>query len=166
MSSDMLRLILYLSISSGVAILLLIIGLLAYIFPQLPPVEDVRDIQLQEPLRVFSQDGSLIAEFGEKRRQPVAIEQVPMKMKQAFIAAEDDRFYQHAGVDPAALSRAAMELLQTQKKKQGGSTITMQVARNFFLSPEKTYERKTKEVLLALIMERELAKEEILELRR
>jgi penicillin-binding protein 1A len=161
---NMVRSILYLLISSGVAILLMGVGLVAYIFPQLPSVEDVRDIQLQEPLRVFSRDGSLIAEFGEKRRTPVAVDQVPLKMKQAFIAAEDDRFYEHVGVDPAALARAALELLQTRKKKQGGSTITMQVARNFFLSPEKTYERKIKEVLLALIIERELSKEEILEL--
>ena len=137
MPRNILRLIFYTLISSGTVILLSAIGLVAYIFPQLPSVEDVRDIQLQEPLRVFSNDGSVIAEFGEKRRTPVAIGQVPMKMKQAFIAAEDDRFYQHAGVDPAALLRAALELLQTQKKKQGGSTITMQVARNFFCLPKR-----------------------------
>ena len=95
---------------------------------------------------------------------PTEIEDVPLLMKQAFLAAEDDRFYHHPGVDWMAIARAAVDLLQTGAKRQGGSTITMQVARNFFLSPEKTYERKLKEIVLALKIERELSKDEILEL--
>ena len=139
-------------------------GMLWYVVPQLPPVESLRDVQLQTPLKVYTRDDKLIAEFGEKRRDPVAIEDVPVLMKHAFIAAEDDRFYDHLGVDWMAITRAAIGLLQTREKKQGGSTITMQVARNFFLTPEKTYERKLKEIVLAVIIERELSKEEILEL--
>ena len=139
-------------------------GLLWYVLPQLPPVEALREVQLQTPLKVYTQDLKLIAEFGEMRRAPIAIDAVPVLLKQAFIAAEDDRFYDHPGVDWMAITRALVGLVQTREKKQGGSTITMQVARNFFLSPEKTYERKLKEVLLAFIIERELSKDEILEL--
>ena len=135
-----------------------------YILPQLPPVESLKDVRLQTPLKVYSSDGLLIAEFGEKRRNPVRIEQVPPLLKEAFIASEDDRFYEHPGVDWMAIVRAVVGLVSTHEKKQGGSTITMQVARNFFLSPEKTYERKLKEVVLACVIERELSKDEILEL--
>ena len=139
-------------------------GVLWYVVPQLPSVESLKDVHLQTPLKVYTSDGKLIAEFGEKHRDPVAIENVPVQLKQAFIAAEDDRFYDHHGVDWMAITRAAFELLQTREKKRGGSTITMQVARNFFLSPEKTYERKLKEIVLAIIIERELSKDDILEL--
>lgn len=135
-----------------------------YILPQLPPVESLKEVRLQMPLKVFTADRRLIAEFGEKRRAPVAIDAVPPLLKQAFIAAEDDRFYQHPGVDWMAIVRAVVGLVHTHEKKQGGSTITMQVARNFFLSPEKTYERKLKEVVLACVIERDLSKDEILEL--
>jgi penicillin-binding protein 1A len=106
----------------------------------------------------------LLAVFGEKRRNPVKISQVPDAMVQAFLAAEDDRFFEHAGVDFQGLLRAAVELLRTGKKRQGGSTITMQVARNFFLSSEKTYLRKVTEILLAYKIEGALSKQEILEL--
>ena len=139
-------------------------GVMWYILPQLPPVESLKDVRLQTPLKVYSSDGLLIAEFGEKRRNPVRIEQVPPLLKEAFIASEDDRFYEHPGVDWMAIVRAVVGLVSTHEKKQGGSTITMQVARNFFLSPEKTYERKLKEVVLACVIERELSKDEILEL--
>ncbi|MEQ8233986.1 MAG: penicillin-binding protein 1A [Gammaproteobacteria bacterium] len=139
-------------------------ALVWYLVPQLPPVETLRDVQLQTPLRVYSRDMQLIAEFGEKRRDPITIDSVPLLMKQAFLAAEDDRFYEHPGVDWMAIARAAVELVQSGQKRQGGSTITMQVARNFFLSPEKTYERKLKEIMLAVVIERELSKDEILEL--
>jgi penicillin-binding protein 1A len=139
-------------------------GVMWYILPQLPPVESLREVRLQTPLRVYSNDARLIAEFGEKRRNPVRIDQVPPLVKQAFIASEDDRFYEHPGVDWMAIVRAVVGLVSTHEKKQGGSTITMQVARNFFLSPEKTYERKLKEVVLACVIERELSKDEILEL--
>ncbi len=160
----MLRFVFYSLLLGALLVLLGAGGVMWYIVPQLPPVESLRDVRLQTPLRVYTSDNALIAEFGEKRRQPVAIEDVPVMMKRAFIAAEDDRFYHHPGVDWMAILRAVVELVQTREKKQGGSTITMQVARNFFLSPEKTYERKLKEVALAVIIERELSKDEILEL--
>ncbi|NNJ95391.1 MAG: peptidase, partial [Halobacteria archaeon] len=132
--------------------------------PQLPSIEKLRDVQLQEPLRVYSRDWKLIAVFGEKRRTPVSIDAVPPLMIKAFLAAEDDRFFSHSGVDFPGLARAAIELARTGKKRQGGSTITMQVARNYFLSSEKTYLRKLTEILLSFRIERSLSKNEILEL--
>ena len=143
-------------IAAGAAIYLIV--------SNLPDIEMLRDVRMQVPLRVYSQDGSLIGEFGEKRRAPVIIEQVPEQLIQAFIAAEDDRFFDHPGVDWQGLVRAAISLARTGEKKQGGSTITMQVARNFFLSREKTYMRKLNEIFLAIKIERELTKNEILEL--
>jgi len=148
--------------SFGVAVSAAVIY--AKIEPQLPSIEVLRDVQLQEPLRIYASDRRLLAEFGEKRRNPVKISQVPDAMVHAFLAAEDDRFFEHAGVDFQGLLRAAVELLRTGKKRQGGSTITMQVARNFFLSSEKTYLRKLTEILLAYKIEGSLSKEEILEL--
>ncbi|MGC9007913.1 MAG: penicillin-binding protein 1A [Halothiobacillaceae bacterium] len=130
----------------------------------MPDVNALRDTQYQVPLRVYDRHGGLIAEFGEKRRIPVSIDQVPELVEKAFLAAEDDRFYQHPGVDLQGLFRAGWELLRTGHKGQGGSTITMQVARNFFLSSEKTYSRKFREILLAIKIERELSKRQILEL--
>lgn len=139
-------------------------GAYLYLAPQLPAIESLRDVQLQEPLRVYTQAGELIAEFGEVKRIPIEFSAVPKPMVQAILAAEDDRFYQHPGVDYQGLLRAAVNLLQTGEKTQGGSTITMQVARNFFLSSEKTYVRKLREILLALKIESALSKDEILEL--
>ena len=135
-----------------------------YIVSNLPDIDMLRDVRMQVPLRVYSQDGSLIAEFGEKRRAPVSTDDVPEQLIQAFIAAEDDRFFDHPGVDWQGLVRAAISLIRTGEKKQGGSTITMQVARNFFLSREKSYMRKLNEIFLAFKIERELSKNEILEL--
>ncbi|GIX22431.1 MAG: carboxypeptidase/penicillin-binding protein 1A [Gammaproteobacteria bacterium] len=135
-----------------------------YFTPRLPDVESLRRVEFQEPLRVYSRDGRLIAEFGDQRREPVPIEAVPPLLRQAFIAAEDQRFYQHRGVDPVGLMRAALNELLRGDRSQGGSTITMQVARNFFLSREKTYIRKLNEIFLALKIERELDKDRILEL--
>lgn len=160
----MLRFTFYFLLAGSLAAILAIAGLLWYVVPDLPQTADLSDTHLQTPMRVLSKDGKLIAEFGEKRRHPVQVEEVPLLMKQAFLAAEDDRFYHHPGVDWMAIARAALDLLQTGAKRQGGSTITMQVARNFFLSPEKTYERKLKEIVLALKIERELSKDDILEL--
>ena len=145
----------------------IIIGVAAssfYIASNLPEIDMLRDVRMQVPLRVYSQDGSLIGEFGEKRRVPVLIDEVPEQLIQAFIAAEDDRFYAHPGVDWQGLLRAAISLVRTGEKRQGGSTITMQVARNFFLTREKTYMRKLNEIFLAIKIERELTKNEILEL--
>jgi penicillin-binding protein 1A len=132
--------------------------------PDLPPTEHLREVPLQVPLRVYASTGQLIAEFGEVRRVPVKLVDVPEPMIKAVLAAEDDRFYTHPGVDYQGLLRASFYLLTTGEKKQGGSTITMQVARNFFLGSEKTYLRKLKEILLALKIESELSKDEILEL--
>lgn len=131
---------------------------------QLPPVAVLKDIQLQTPLRIFSADNKLMAEFGEKRRIPVELEEVPKHLINAVIATEDNRFFEHAGVDVIGLTRAAVLLVLKGTKSQGGSTITMQVARNFFLSRKKTYSRKLNEIFLAMKIEEELTKEEILSL--
>ena len=117
------------------------------LLPELPSIERLEDVRLQVPLRIYANDGALLAEFGEKRRRPLAIEDTPDILVNAFLAAEDDRFYEHPGVDYQGILRAALTLATTGKKEQGGSTITMQVARNYFLTPEKTYIRKLKEIL-------------------
>ncbi|WP_230425651.1 penicillin-binding protein 1A [Spartinivicinus ruber] len=127
-------------------------------------METLREVKLQTPLRVYSADQKLIAEFGEKRRTPIKYSDLPELLIKAFVAAEDNRFYSHHGVDPKGLARAAVELLQSGSIRTGGSTITMQVARNFFLSRERVFSRKFNEILLALQIERELSKEEVLEL--
>ena len=139
-------------------------GLYAYLAPQLPSIAGLSDVRLQVPLRIYSSDGALLGEFGEKRRTPKALEDIPLAMRQAFLAAEDDRFFEHPGVDYQGILRAAYVLISTGKRGQGGSTITMQLARNFYLSREKTYLRKLNEILLALKIDRELSKEKILEL--
>ena len=132
--------------------------------PDLPDVETLRDVQLQVPLRVFSEDGKLIGIFGEKRRIPVTVEEMPAFLKQAFLAGEDARFYEHPGIDYQGITRAVWSLATTGEKSIGGSTITQQLARNFFLTAEKTWTRKIKEAFLALKIEKELSKDEILEL--
>ena len=131
---------------------------------ELPSIDNLRQIQLQVPLRVYSADGKLIAQYGEKRRYPVNYEEIPPRLIQAFLAAEDQHFFEHHGIDPLGLARAAFTLITTGKKRQGGSTITMQVARNFYLSRERTFTRKIREIILALHIEQALSKEEILEL--
>ncbi|HHO67597.1 MAG TPA: peptidase, partial [Gammaproteobacteria bacterium] len=146
------------------AIVIVTIAAWLYITPQLPAIDRLQDVQLSVPLRVFSADGRLIAEFGEQRRRPVRYEELPQTVIDAILATEDDRFFEHPGVDYQGLIRAAVELVRTGRKTQGGSTITMQVARNFFLSREKTYLRKLTEIFLALKIERALSKQEILEL--
>ncbi len=130
----------------------------------LPDVETLRDVQLQVPLRVYTSDHKLISVFGEKRRIPVRIEEMPVYLTNAFIAGEDARFRIHPGVDYQGISRAVWTLMTTGEKSVGGSTITQQLARNFFLTLEKTFTRKIKEIFLALKIERELSKDEILEL--
>lgn len=135
-----------------------------YLKPGLPDVNALKTVQLQTPLQVFSQDRQLIAQFGEKRRDPVSINEVPVDLVRAFLAAEDDNFRDHAGIDPQGLLRAAWELASTGQIQSGGSTITMQVAKNYFLSHERTFARKFREILLALEIEKTLSKDEILEL--
>src|ERR1017187_7309566 len=136
--------------------------LLAY--PNLPSLEALTDYRPKVPLRVYSAEGILIGEFGEERRAIVAIGEVPEIMKQAILAAEDERFYQHTGVDYLGVIRAAYSNLTAGGKRQGASTITMQVARNFFLTSEKTLTRKLYEALLAFKIEANLAKDEILQI--
>ena len=135
-----------------------------YLLPGLPATDSLQDVQFSVPLRVYTHEGSLMSEFGEKRRLPVNYDDVPDAMVDAFLASEDDRFFEHPGVDWQGIARAVVLLIQTGERAQGGSTITMQVARNFFLTNEKTYSRKLNEILLALKIEGELSKEEILEL--
>jgi penicillin-binding protein 1A len=133
--------------------------------PRVPSVASLKDVQMQVPLRVLSADGKLIAEFGETRRIPVQIENVPAYLKNAVLAAEDADFYHHSGIDVTSTLRAAFEVvLHHGEKVQGGSTITQQVARNFFLSPQKTYTRKLTEMLTAFRIENELPKDQILQL--
>jgi len=133
-------------------------------FPNLPSLDALTDYRPKIPLRVYSAEGVLIGEFGEERRAIVAIGEVPEAMKQAILAAEDERFYQHTGVDYLGVIRAAYSNLSSGGKRQGASTITMQVARNFFLSSEKTLTRKLYEALLAFKIEASLSKDEILQI--
>ena len=133
-------------------------------YPNLPPLDVLTDYRPKVPLRVYSADGHLIGEFGEERRAVVSINDVPDLMKQAILAAEDDRFYTHGGIDYAGILRASVTNLAGGGKRQGASTITQQVARNFFLSTEKTYTRKLYEVLLSFKIESNLSKDQIFEL--
>ncbi len=140
-------------------------GIVIYqMIPTLPSIEAIRGIQLKVPLRVFSIDGQLIGEYGDYRRTPTDIDQVPETLIQGILAAEDDNFFNHHGVDFMGIARAVIANLQSGGHGQGASTITMQVARNYFLSREKTYTRKVKEMLLSFRLEQMLDKEEILEL--
>lgn len=135
------------------------------ISPRLPSVDVLKDYHMQVPLRVLTADGKLIASFGETRRIPIAIANVPERLKHAVLAAEDASFYQHPGVDWHGIARAGWHVITSGGDKgPGGSTITQQVARNFFLSPEKLYSRKLTEIFIALRMESELTKDQILEL--
>jgi penicillin-binding protein 1A len=135
-----------------------------YLSPNLPSIESLRDIELQTPLRIYSIDNKLIGEFGEKRRDPINIEDAPQALIDAILSAEDDSFYEHRGVSIKSLFRAASQLALSGEIQSGGSTITMQVARNFFLTREQTFSRKFNEILLALKIEQALSKQEILEL--
>ena len=155
-----------LSVVSGCFVAGLVLSLVIYwvVVPKLPAIESLRDIQLQVPLKIYTKDGKLIAEYGEKKRAPLDIEQTPQHMINAVLSAEDEGFYEHYGVDPKGLLRAVVYIIKTGRKGPGGSTITMQVARNFFLSRERTYLRKLNEILLSFKIEKELTKNEILEL--
>ncbi|WP_404341284.1 penicillin-binding protein 1A [Pseudoalteromonas mariniglutinosa] len=144
--------------------LLTLAGLYYYVRSDIPSVQVLKDVQLQTPMQVFSRDGLLINQFGEKRRIPVTIEQIPAPLIEAILATEDSRFYEHIGIDPIGIVRSAIVLISTGEKKQGASTITMQLARNFFLTREKAYIRKVKEIFIALHIENILSKNEILEL--
>ncbi len=146
--------------------LLLAAGSLVYLYleSQLPNVDSLKTVQLQVPLQIFSKEGLLIQEYGEKKRIPVTYDEIPQTLIHALVATEDQRFFEHPGVDIMGLGRAAVRMVRTGTKSQGGSTITMQVARNFFLSRKKTFLRKFNEIMLAIKIDRELSKEKILEL--
>ncbi len=135
-----------------------------YLEPKLPEINVLKNVQLQVPLRVYSSDNKLLAEFGEMKREPVSYDEIPETLIQAFISAEDESFFSHPGVDYKGILRAVVNLIKTGKKGQGGSTITMQVARNFFLTRDKTYIRKLNEIFLSLKIEKELSKQEIMAL--
>jgi len=136
----------------------------AVLVPTLPSIDHLEDTQYQVPLRIYDRNEVLLAEFGEHRRIPVKFEKIPRYLIDAVVSVEDDQFWNHPGVDVYALMAAVYEVVTTGRKTRGGSTITMQVARNFFLSPEQTYTRKFNEILLALKIEKELSKEKIIEL--
>ena len=151
-----------LGIAAMAAAMVAVVLTLAY--PNLPSLEILTDYRPKIPLRVFTADGHLIGEFGEERRAIVRFDEVPAAMKQAILAAEDERFYQHGGVDALGIVRAALSNILGGGKRQGASTITQQVAKNFFLSSEKTYSRKLYEALLAFKIEKNLSKDQIFEL--
>ncbi|MFO1272887.1 MAG: penicillin-binding protein 1A [Rubrivivax sp.] len=150
--------------AAGVLAVLVLVGVaLAVAYPQLPEIASLTDYRPKLPMRIFSADGVLLGEFGEERRNFAPIQQIPQVMKDAVLAAEDARFYQHGGIDYKGMVRAAIENLR-DARSQGASTITMQVARNFYLSTEKTFTRKIYEILLAMKIESVLSKDQILEL--
>ena len=149
-----------LGLAAGIGLVLYAMSLL----PELPDADTIADIQLKEPLQVYTSDAKLIGEYGNERRTPIDIENVPQALINAILAAEDDGFYEHPGIDIRGIIRAAIANLRSQGTGQGASTITMQVARNYFLTPEKTYRRKLKEVLLAFRLENQLNKDDILAL--
>jgi penicillin-binding protein 1A len=155
---------LWLLLSLGAISAVFALTLFIYLESHLPDVDSLRNVKLQVPLRIYTADQKLIAEFGEKRRIPITQAEIPPLLTKALLATEDQRFFEHPGVDILGLARAALQLLRTGEKSQGGSTITMQVARNFFLNRKKTYIRKLNEILLAIEIDRKLTKDKILEL--
>jgi penicillin-binding protein 1A len=150
----------------GSILLIAFANVCAYVYlrPALPDVSSLRDVQLQVPLRVYTRDGRLIASIGDQRRIPVNYDQLPKKLIQAFLATEDDRFFQHHGVDWQGILRAAMANLKAGGIRQGASTITMQISRDMFLTPKRDMKRKMSEIYISLLMETEFTKEEIFSL--
>ncbi len=132
-----------------------------YLVPSLPSIESMRNVELQVPLRVYTRTGALIAQIGEQRRIPVTYDQIPELVKHAFLAAEDERFFEHHGIDYFGVVRAVLVDVVSGDKTQGASTITMQAARNMFLSLDKTARRKLQETFVTYRMEHEFSKQEI-----
>lgn len=145
---------------SGVSLCLIIFSV---IYSQLPPIDSLTEYKPKVPLRVWSADGTLIGEYGEERRDFVRLDEIPSFVKNAVLAAEDNGFYEHSGIEFMGIARAALSNILTGRRGQGGSTITMQVARNFFLTSERTYTRKLYEIAMAYKIERHLTKDQILE---
>lgn len=156
------RIILFINVLLSLGIF--IFAILVFLILRLPSIETLKNVQWQEPLRIYSNDNQLIAEFGDKKRTPISIDKVSNHFITAVLDTEDRRFYSHYGVDITGLFRAAWFLISKGAKVQGGSTITMQVARNFFLTRKKTFIRKLNEILLSLKIEKTLTKKQILEL--
>lgn len=154
---------LFITFLASLSTFALVFFVISLIYPTLPDVKHLEQYRPKQPLQVFSKDGSLIAEFGEERREYISINRVPQKMINSILAIEDRRFFEHPGIDFIGIARAAIRNL-TGQSHEGASTITMQVARNFFLSSERTLKRKINEILLAIKIEKNLSKEEILEL--
>ena len=150
--------------AAGAGAIMAMMAAYLYLAPLLPSAEQLRSVDYQIPLRVFSRDGRLLGEFGEKRRTPLDYEQFPPALVQAVVSAEDERFFRHGGVDLKGLFRAALELVWYQDIRSGGSTITMQVARNFFLDREQKFIRKFNEIVLAMEIEEQLSKQQIMAL--
>ena len=160
----LVRVISVLFVTGSIALLALGIYVYGVLVPNLPSIGSLEDTQLQVPMRIYDKNNMLLAEFGEHRRIPVIFEEIPKHIVDAFVSAEDSQYWNHFGVDPQALMAAAYQLVTTGKKTRGGSTITMQMVKNYFFSSEKTYTRKFNEILLALKVEGELSKEKIMEL--
>ncbi len=159
-----LRFLLRLCLFGSCGALWLFAGVYLYLSPNLPDVETLRDVKLQTPMRVYTGDGQLIGQFGEQKRSPLPFDAIPEQFVKALLAAEDDNFFGHRGIDVMGLMRAVSELVLTGEKGSGGSTLTMQVARNYFLTLDRTFMRKFNEILLAIEIERALDKQEIFEL--
>ena len=153
-----------LGLTGALIVLAIVTSAYYYLMPSLPSANTLRDVQLQTPLRVYSRDGRLMAQLGEKRRTPVVYKDIPEIVVQAFLAAEDDRFFEHPGFDYQGIARAAFNLLRTGSRSQGGSTITQQLARDYFLTRERLFTRKLREAFLAYKIEQEFSKEEIMAL--
>ncbi len=154
----------YFTLAGLLSVVIGLCGTFLYLAPNLPEVDSLLDIQLQVPLRIYTSDAELIGEFGDKRRTPVEIEHVPETFKNAFLAAEDDLFYEHNGISYKGLGRAIFQMLTGAAQQTGGSTITQQVAKNYFLTPERKITRKLREIFLSLQIEAELSKDQILQL--
>jgi len=159
-----LRLVLRLALFALLGTAWLLAGVYLYLSPNLPDVETLRDVKLQTPMLVYTRDGELIGQFGEQKRTPLPFDEIPDQFIKSLLAAEDDNYFVHRGIDLMGLMRAVYELVVTGEKGSGGSTLTMQVARNYFLSHERTFIRKFNEILLAIEIERNLSKQEIFEL--
>ncbi len=146
------------------AMSLLLAGALEYLRPEIPAIASLRDVRLQVPLRIYTRDGKLLSQIGEQRRIPLSYNEFPKQVIQAFLAAEDDQFFQHNGIDYPGLIRALAVNLSSGSRREGGGTITMQLARNMFLSPERSYKRKALELISAWRIEHTFTKQEILTL--
>jgi penicillin-binding protein 1A len=153
-----------LAAAGAVLVVAAVIAAYFYLAPSLPDAQELREVRLQVPLSIYSRDGRLLGQWGEIRRTPVEYEQIPKDLVNAFLAAEDDRFFEHSGVDVQGLVRAGISLAASGEITQGGSTITMQLAKIFFLTPEQTFVRKARQIFLALKIERAFDKGEILDL--